>query len=402
MRGPQSASPLVTDRVAECLRLRDWVIPLLTRSVDPDAAVATRPQVPLDAWALFLAAETAAWPLSQRLGASISRLPNDARAELDRAARLELQRIMAGRAELTVIDRVADSCGVEPIVLKGGVALADGSHGFDLGDLDLLLPADEMDRFGRALVEHGFTFHPKLGGSYKSKGALPIELHDALEVGYGVQSAAETGHVPFARFRRLRCLTPVGHVLYMIQHSTTKHALRRGHLRDVLLIGSALDGCTAMEREEIARAVQASPMRRIYEATLSFARATQRADTCAPAPAVDEFRRVAAGKYAACAWFPHEYSLLPLLHDHVLHFVASTSDARRLAVGYLGTEVPEGSRWHWSSLARVSPPLARGMGAAVRTPYRLMALAAAFGVGAYIRVCYRMRWRRATSRAAAP
>jgi hypothetical protein len=332
------------------------------------------------------------------LGASAARLPSDARVELDRAARLELQRIMAGRAELAVIDRVADSCGVQPIVLKGGVALADGSHGFDLGDLDLLLPAEDMERFGRALVEHGFTFHPAMGGSYKNEGALPIELHDALEVGYGVQSAAETGHVPFARFRRLRRLTPAAHVLYMIQHSTTKHALRRGHLRDVLLIGSTLESCTMAEREEIARAVQMSPMRQIYEATLSFARATQRDGTREPMSAVDEFRRVAAGKYAACVWFPRGPSLLPLFHDHVLHFVASTGDARRLALGYLRTEVPEGSRWHWSSLARISPPLARGVGAVVRTPYRLVALTAAFAMGSYIRLNYRVRWRRQTSR----
>ncbi|MEO8334719.1 MAG: nucleotidyltransferase family protein, partial [bacterium] len=373
--------------------LREWIIPLLTRSVSPDEAIATWPLVTSRAWALFLAAETVAWPLSQRLGAAVARLPDAPRAELDRAARLEVQRIMAARVELAVVDRVADGCDVDPVVLKGGVALADGSHGFDLGDLDLLLPADDLERLGHALVVEGFTFHPAMGGCYTNEGALPIELHDALEVGYDVPPATATTHVSFAQFRRLKRLSAPAHVLYMIQHSTTKHALRRGHLRDVLLIGSSLDGCTPAERDEIARAVQASPMRDVYEATLSLARATQGDAVRGAGPIVDAFRRVAAGKYATSVWFPRgSPSLLPLFLDQVPHFVASSSDARRLVLGYLGTDVPPGSRWYSSSLARVSAPLARALGAAVRTPYRLMALSVAGAVGSYIKWCYRWRW----------
>jgi hypothetical protein len=388
----------MTDRVLECLRLREWAIPLLTRSVSPDQAIAAWPQVSSAAWTLFLAAETCAWPLSQRLGASVALLPDAARAELDRATRLELQRIMAGRAELALVDRIATQSDLAPIVLKGGVALADGSHGFDLGDLDLLLPLDEMKRLGDALVANGFTFHPAMGGSYTADGALPIELHDALEVGYAHEPAAKVESVTFAAFRQLRRLTPVGHVLYMIQHSTTKHALRRGHLRDVLLIGSTLDRCSAAERAEITRAVERSPMRHVYEATLDFASATQDDASRRPAPKVDEFRRVAAGKYATSIWFPHgSPSLLPLFLDQVPHFVASWADARRHVLGYLGTGVPEGSRWHSGRLAQLSAPLARTLGAAVRTPYRLMALSAAWAVGTYIRFCYRRPSTRATT-----
>lgn len=305
---------------------------------------------------------------------------------------------MAARAELSVIDRIAEGCGVEPIVLKGGVALADGSHGFDLGDLDLLLPAEEIERFGKALVDGGFAYHRAIAVSYTSDGALPIELHDALEVGYSVQPAGVTKHVPLARFRRLRRLSSAAHVVYMIQHSTTKHALRRGHLRDVLLIGSALDGCTAAEREEVERAVQSSPMREVYAATLALARATQCDGAHAPAPTTDAFRRVAAGKYATSVWFPQgPPSLLPLFLDQVPHFVASGDDARRLVVGYLKTGNPPGSRWHSPGLARISAPLAHGLGVLARTPYRLVALSAACVVGSYIRWCYRRRWSSATS-----
>jgi len=388
----------MTDRVAECLRLREWVIPLLTRSVGPDEAVASWPNVSAGGWSLFLAAETVAWPLSNRLGAAISCLPQPVRAELDRATRLEVQRIMAARAELAVVDRIADSCALEPIVLKGGVALADGSHGFDLGDLDLLLPAAQIERFAEALMDGGFNYHRAIAVSYTSDGALPIELHDALEVGYAVKPAAETEHVPLARFRRLRRLSPVAHVMYMIQHSTTKHALRRGHLRDVLLIGSTLDGCSAAERAEVERAVKASPMRALYGATLALARATQSDGARSPAPATDEFRRVAAGKYATSVWFPQGApSMLPLFLDQVPHFVASVADARRLAFGYLRTGNPPGSRWHSPGLARISAPLANGLGVAARTPYRLMALSAACAVGSYIRLCYRWRWSETAS-----
>jgi hypothetical protein len=178
----------------------------------------------------------------------------------------------------------------------------------------------------------------------------------------------------------------------MIQHSTTKHALRRGHLRDVLLIASALDGCTASERDDVARAVHASPMRHVYEPTLALARATQREEN-APAFAPDVFRRVAAGKYATCVWFPDgPPSMLPLFLDQVPHFVASSADARRLVVGYLNTENPVGSHWYSTSIARVSAPAARALGVAARTPYRLLALSAAGVLGAYIRWRYRRRW----------
>jgi hypothetical protein len=388
----------MTDRVAECLLLREWVIPLFTRSVSPDEAIASWPKVSSAAWTLFLAAEVCAWPLSQRLGASVARLPQDVRAELDRATRLELQRIMAGRAELAVVDRIAEECDAAPVVLKGGVALADGSHGFDLGDLDFLLPSDEMERFGQALAANGFTVKSKIGGTYLAEGALPIELHDALDVGYAVQPAAAIESSPFASFRRLRRLTPAVHVLYMIQHSTTQHALRRGHLRDVVLIGSTLDLCSPADRDEIQRAVQASPMRHLYEATLNFARATQADVSRGPAPPVDEFRRVAAGKYATSVWFPSgSPSLLPLFLDHVPHFVASGADARRLVMGYLSTSVPDASHWYSTTLARLSEPLARGVGAAVRTPYRLMALSTAWAVGTCIRLCYRWRWNDTTA-----
>jgi hypothetical protein len=375
-------------------------MPLLTRSVSPDEAVASWPNVSAGAWSLFLAAETTAWPLSNRLGAAVSRLPDSVRAELDRATRLEVQRIMAARAELSVIDRIAESCDVEPVVLKGGAALVDGSPGFDLGDLDLLLPAEQIQRFGDALVEGGFAHHRAIAISYRSEGALPIELHDALEVGYAVQSAADVEHVPLASFRRLRRLTPAAHVLYMIQHSTTKHALRRGHLRDVLLIGSALDSCSTDERLEVERAVLASPMRELYAVTLALARATQSDGARTAAPVTDEFRRVVAGKYATSVWFPQgSPSLLPLFLDQVPHFVASAADARRLVFGYLKTGNPPGSRWHSPALARISAPLAHGLGVAARTPYRLMALSAACAVGSYIRWCYRQKWSSPTSAA---
>ncbi|MEP6733792.1 MAG: hypothetical protein ABJE10_24310 [bacterium] len=378
----------MSDRISECLRLRQWVIPLLTRSIEPNEWAESAPRVSRDAWILFFAAETFAWPLARRLGDSVSLLPADAQTALTNAARLEMQRIMAARAQLDALDHVAALCYVQPIVLKGGVALADGSHGFDLGDLDLMLAPHEVEVFGRALVEHGGYHYNVRKGHYYADGALPIELQDKLEVGHGVKQLSELHTQRLSKYDRLCRLSPMGHVLYMIQHSTTKHALRRGHLRDVLLIGSALDACSTWELSAVESAVHESPMAHVYVPMLEFARATRVGD--APSGVlVDVFRPIAASKYATSVWFPRgSPPLFPLLLDQIPHFVASSSDGWRLAIGYLTTGNPERSHWYWPPLARVSALLARAVGMVIRTPYRMLALAMAAIVGTYIRLFY--------------
>src|SRR4051812_47106843 len=108
--------------VSQCLLLRAWALRFLSSG---DAS--GFPEVEPAAFHLFVAAEAIAWPLSQRLGAAAAGLPEYARDELTRAGREELQRIMAARAELAWLDRMAERAGVAPVILKGAVAVTDGS-----------------------------------------------------------------------------------------------------------------------------------------------------------------------------------------------------------------------------------------------------------------------------------
>jgi hypothetical protein len=351
------------------------------------------PSVSLDAWAFFLAAETCPRSLSARLGSSASALPADARDVLQRAARAEVQRVMAARAQLVVIDELAERLGVEPVVLKGGVHAADGGEAFDLGDLDLLLQSADVAVFGRALLDHaGYVYDPRFG-QYKIEDGITVELHDGLEVGYGRDVVGGMESQALRGFRRLRRLSPAAHVSYCIQHTTTKHPLRRGHLRDLLLVADALDDCSPSELDAVQRALSSAASRALYAATFAVARLMQ-VHGSATVRMSDPFMRIAAGKYAMALWFPKgSPAAFPLLLDHIPHFFASPGDAWRLVSGYLRTDVEEASRWNFAFVSRLSPRLAVVLGAVVRTPYRLVALGYACAVGMIIRGNYVVRWR---------
>lgn len=383
----------MTGLVAECLGLRRWALPLLARSVSPEDSAKTIPTVSPRAWALFLAAETVSRPLAARLGQFSALLPTSSQHALRHSAREEAQRVMAARAQLANIDQIAEWCALEPVVLKGGVHAADGGEGFDLGDLDLLLDSGDVVRFRQALVEQGgYRFHPRLD-QLKLDGAITVELHDHLEVGYGIELAGGTANQHLAGFQRLGRLAPAAHVAYCIQHTTTKHPLRRGHLRDVLLIADALDDCSAEELVQLETALRASRSRDVYLQTLTLARSLQPCATTT-SPVLDPFTRFAAGKYATSVWFPSgSAAAFPLLLDHIPHFVAPPADAWRLIVGYLGTDVQALSRWNSPLLSRVAPRLAIALGTIVRTPYRIVALAYALIVGVAIRILYALVWR---------
>jgi hypothetical protein len=385
------------DLVAECLSLRRWAFRLLARLESVEDSIAAIPRVSLDAWTLFLAAETFSRFLAARLGASAALLPAAAREVLERGAREEVQRVMAARAQLRAMDDIAERCGVDPIVLKGGVHAVDGGEAFDLSDVDLLLDTPGTAILGQALVEEGGYSFEKRSAQHKLEGGITVELHDGLEVGYGIDVAGGTESQPLRGFRRLRRLAPVAHVVYCIQHTTTKHSLRRGHLRDLLLIADALEDCSVAELDGVREALSRSPERDVYLTTFALARSMQ-ARPSGGAPVSDPFARVAAGKYATSLWLPNGSPGFPLHIDHALHFVASWGGAGRLINGYLRTPVQRESRWNSTLVSRVSPRLAVVLGAIARTPYRVVALGYAFLVGMLIRANYRVRWRSASER----
>jgi hypothetical protein len=343
-RVPEEEPRKLTDLVAEALELRRWTVALLARDADPHAAVQGLPRVSPAAWRLFLAAEVIALPLSRRLGDSAAQLPPDARDALDAATSAEMQRVLAVRAQLADIDRIADTLGVEPVVLKGAVAAVDGDSPVDMGDIDLL------------------------ARSFDAPGLMPVEFHEKLDVGYGLTSLGDASSMRLPGFRRLRRLTPVAHILYCLQHATTHHVVRRGHLRDVVLVANALERCTEEEQREVDAAISTSPAAPAYRASLGFSRTMR-----------DPFELIAAAKYEmAVRWPGGAGPLFPLRLHHVPFFVASGDDGWRIIRSYLAGGVATDSRWYSTTIARRAPQLARWIAIVVRTPYRVVALAAAW------------------------
>ncbi len=381
----------LTDLVAQALELRRWAVALLARRIEPPAAVERFPRVSLEAWRLFLAAEVVALPLSRRLGESIALLAAEYRVALEQATRGEMQRVMSARAQLADIDRMADALGVEPVVLKGGVAAIEGNEPVDLGDVDLLLDTNDWDAVSQALVERGFVRDVAIP-LFMAAGAVPVELHTELDVGDGVASAAGIASQRLTRFRRLRRLTPVAHIAYVVQHSTTHHAVRRGHLRDVMLVAGGLAGCSPEEVRELERALSRAQTGTAYADMLRFSQAMLATDDASAI--ADPFTKIAAAKYAMAGWPDGSGAPFPLMMHHVPFFVASAEDGWRVARSYLTGEVRKPSPWYSAAIARRSPRVAEWLAMLVRTPYRVTALATACAAAIVIRRRYSSRWSR--------
>jgi hypothetical protein len=392
----------LTDVVAECLALRRWALSLLTRSATPAEIVAQFPNPSSGAWTLFLATEAFSGALSARLRDAAADLPPQARDSLERSTRAEVQRVMAARAQLAAIDGICDECGIEPIVLKGGVHAVDGGEAFDLGDIDLMLASSDLHALQRAMVDRGgydLDIPPgfQVGtprGQLRTSEGIVVELHDELDVGLGIPVLANTHATGSQRLhgrRRLRRLAPPSHLVYCVQHTTTHHPFRRGHLRDLLLIADAMDDCAPDELDSARALLHQGTAATVYEKTLILADAMRSGSPAGSAE--DSFRRTAAGKYAMSAWFPNgSASRFAPAIDHVMHFAESTTDARRLIAGHL-TKDYASTRSVSPAIARYSAPLAKFVGLAVRTPVRIMTLAKAFAVALVVRANYALRWR---------
>src|SRR5215472_16643264 len=115
----------MSDRVVDALRLRAWAIRVLSEGWT------TPPEVPTQAWRLFLRAERCAVALS-------TRAEGDAPPILHAAATVELQRILSARAQIEDLGRSAAATGLRVVVLKGGLLALSSGHAVDLDDVDVL------------------------------------------------------------------------------------------------------------------------------------------------------------------------------------------------------------------------------------------------------------------------
>ena len=107
-------------------------------------------------WQLFFRTERCALALKTRLTAAGCAVPERARAEIERAATRELQRILSARGQLLRIGRLATAQAIPAIVLKGGVAALASAAPVDLHDVDVLALPPDAERLAALLDQEGF------------------------------------------------------------------------------------------------------------------------------------------------------------------------------------------------------------------------------------------------------
>jgi putative nucleotidyltransferase-like protein len=374
--------------IRDCLALRHHTLGLFAGTLDAESWVrsvsATQPRA---LW-LLLAAEACATPIRGRVGAAARALPDEQRALLERASAEELQRMLAARMQLAVIDRAAAAAGVNPIVLKGGVPIAEGKNSFDLGDVDIFLDDAGCKSMARALEDIGGDGQ----GSVYFRDGFHVELHSGLDVGRGVKCISRMASRPIRGYTHLHRLEHVEHVAYVVQHATTHHPHRRSNLRDLLLLADALRDCNARELGELTDRLRANPERRLYLRALSAARSvssgTRSEDDAATA-------LIAAANYAfGLRWPDSAGPVQQLARGMVAFFFGTASDVGRAIGIYLLSRTTPRSYWLRHPFARRAPRLSMIMSYIVRTPYRVALLLYAAAVATAFRLDFdRHLWR---------
>ena len=116
-------------------------------------------------------------------------LPGDIREYLDAIRELNRERNRILYDELIAVAQLLNHIDVEPILLKGAIALLPdqypGAEDRVIGDLDLLLPVDRIDEASEALRKTGYrvaSLEHVLPGDRKRHHHVPPLLHPELPV----------------------------------------------------------------------------------------------------------------------------------------------------------------------------------------------------------------------------
>jgi hypothetical protein len=230
-----------------------------------------------DGWRLFLRVERCAYPLNQYFKETgfQTLLPGEFRDILRAEADWEWQRISSARRQLQAIAAWALENDCRPIVLKGGLGVANNTL-LDLNDLDILLPISEGRRFFSALIEDGY--HPSGGaGRYTFNqlwrdGALAVEIHHGIHEGLVYPDGKfwpGAGEIPACP--GLWCLAPADHLWHVLIHNVGKHPERRGRIRDLLLLRSAIEACSPGDIATVKRKSSSHELSRELDMTLACA-----------------------------------------------------------------------------------------------------------------------------------
>lgn len=293
----------LTTRCRDALVLRDRALALLVddrpgvasdRGSEPKPAATALSEA---SWRLFLRSERCARPLSRAWSPPPRIASRGAQGDEMRVRRsVETQRVLAGRARLADLDRIAARLGVRIVVLKGGVLLP-GPGALDLGDLDLLTRPERAEEVAAALDRGGYRAEEGAGLWHLAKrsagGGVPVEVHFTLS------TAGESAPEPLIRrsvrmegTERLWRLEPREHLWHVLHHGVVEHPDRRGRLRDLLLTARAWAECSREERRAVRERSRRHPQSGALLGQLAMAESLAAGRT-----PEDRFREGAAGHY---------------------------------------------------------------------------------------------------------
>jgi len=268
-----------------------------------------------EAWTFFLRVECCALPLLARLRQDrlLDDIDDACRAQLLAAESRELQRVLAARLVIRELDGIGERAGIRFTLLKGGAIAADGTREpLDLGDVDVLVAPEHTARAWQALLANGWT--PAAGGLgpadelgarphyaplRSERHQLPLELHAQADYGLspaGVERARES--MPILGYRCIDRLSGARAVAAALRHSVVVHPHRRGHLRDLFLLGQLLGELDGADLNRLERDLQGDARRVELLAMLEQSRALARGEPIAEPEVLRPFVRL---KYAAAA-----------------------------------------------------------------------------------------------------
>lgn len=183
-----------------------------------------------------------------------NRAPSDVAEFLSQITRANQARNRSLLTALVAVSRRLAELGVVPVVLKGAAFLAEDQAGAAdwrfMQDIDLLVPADQLDACVAALAELGYPaedaiYDPATEAHYPPLqspcGRFSIELHTRLfgRGDFGLGAAAVVRDVRPVSIDGVAMLVPsprhrLGHILVHAQIHNRFHAAERLVLKDLL------------------------------------------------------------------------------------------------------------------------------------------------------------------------
>ncbi len=282
-------------QVVGALNLRRWALAVLAgRRADPVFGGDDT------SFRLFFEAERCAVQLTRRfhdedVGITV---PGEIQSRVAAQTERETARIRSARTQLAVVAQIVLQHGWRVAVLKGAVVAMSDQSAVDLVDIDLLAAPEDAARLAEQLslqeyrpVGHSSPRH--LTGSAKDDG-IPIEIHTTLaRDGASLPSAFWDRVVPLETVPGLYRLRPKDHLWHLLEHVAIDHPERRGFVRELMLISSAIAECTENDVAMVRRLIEKHALRTRLRELFSTARAFGEGRSTG-----DRLQRVAAAFYA--------------------------------------------------------------------------------------------------------